>query len=138
MPLFLRGNSTHTIPQWDPHCFRNLLCSEFPNSYADVDESGRKGSNVYEVNQWLCRFGRGKPRLGGLSVSETEVLQMAAMQEGVGVVMPPGPNGGAMTQTLRRPSEAKNESGLTRKDIHGLTMVVPKYDKISQEHFDLC
>ena len=28
-------------------------------------------------------FGRGNPRLGGLSVAETEVWQMAVMQEGV-------------------------------------------------------
>jgi hypothetical protein len=26
---------------------------------------------VYEVNPWLWQFGRGKPRLGGLSVEET-------------------------------------------------------------------
>ena len=32
---------------------------------------GRCGSNVYEVNPWLWQFGRGKPRLGGLSVEET-------------------------------------------------------------------
>jgi hypothetical protein len=29
---------------------------------------GQLGSNVYEVNQWLWQFGRGKQRLGGLSV----------------------------------------------------------------------
>ncbi len=32
---------------------------------------GRRGSNVYEVNTWLCNFGCGKPRLGGLTVEET-------------------------------------------------------------------
>ncbi len=32
---------------------------------------GRRGSNVYEVNPWLRQFGRGKPRLGGLTVKET-------------------------------------------------------------------
>ena len=32
---------------------------------------GRRGSNVYEVNPWLWQFGRGKPRLGGLSVEKT-------------------------------------------------------------------
>ena len=78
MPLFLRRNPTPTIP----HCFRSLQRSKFPNGCADVaKESGRKGS-VNEVNQWLWRFGRGKPRLEGLSVSETDVLQMAVMQEG--------------------------------------------------------
>ncbi len=34
-------------------------------------ENGRRGSNVYEVNTWLWQFGRGKPRLGGLTVEET-------------------------------------------------------------------
>jgi hypothetical protein len=32
-------------------------------------EDGRCGSNVYEVNTW--QFGRGKPRLGGLTIEET-------------------------------------------------------------------
>ena len=32
---------------------------------------GLLGSNVYEVNQWLWQFGRGKPRLGGLTIKET-------------------------------------------------------------------
>ncbi len=32
---------------------------------------GRRGSSVYEMNTWLWNFGRGKPRLGGLTVEET-------------------------------------------------------------------
>ena len=111
MPLFLRGNSTPTIP----HCpsLRNLQRSKFPYSCADVGghvakESGRKGSNDYEVNQWLWRFGRGKPRLGGLSVSasETEERRMAVMQEGARRGHATRPKGGV--------SEARNEIGLTR------------------------
>ncbi len=31
---------------------------------------GRRGSNVYEVNPWLWQFGRGKQRLGGLSIEK--------------------------------------------------------------------
>ena len=27
---------------------------------------------MYEINHWLWQFRRGKPRLGGLSVAETE------------------------------------------------------------------
>ncbi len=38
---------------------------------------GRRGSNVYEVNPWLWQFGRGKPRLGGLTVEETVNRQLA-------------------------------------------------------------
>ena len=39
---------------------------------------GRRGSNVYEVNTWLWQFGRGKPRLGGLTIKETFDRQEAA------------------------------------------------------------
>ena len=42
---------------------------------------GRRGSNVYEVNPWLWQFGRGKPRLGGLSVEETQVRKQAVTDE---------------------------------------------------------
>ena len=41
---------------------------------------GRCGSNVYEVNPWLWQFGRGKPRLGGLSVEETADRKDIALQ----------------------------------------------------------
>ncbi len=40
-------------------------------------EDGRRCSNVYEVNPWLWRFGRGKPRIGGLTIEETEENQDA-------------------------------------------------------------
>jgi hypothetical protein len=79
MPLFLHGNSTPTIP----HQLRKHQRSKFPYGCADAsDKSGRKGSNVYEVNQWLWQFGRGKPRLGGLSVVDTEERRIAVMQGG--------------------------------------------------------
>ena len=42
---------------------------------AALDE--RRGSDVYEVNPWLWQFGRGKPRLGGLTVEETADRQLA-------------------------------------------------------------
>ena len=62
MPLFLLGHYTPTIP----HQLRQHRSARFPHRLADAaDESGRKGSNVYEINQWLWQFGRGKPRLGG-------------------------------------------------------------------------
>ncbi len=44
---------------------------------------GRRGSNVYEVNQWLWHFGCGKPRLGGLSVEKTGHRKKAAQEEGL-------------------------------------------------------
>ena len=47
-----------------------------------ADDSGRKGSNVYEINQWLWQFGRGKPRLGGPSVAETEERRIVVAKDG--------------------------------------------------------
>ena len=53
----------------------------FPYGLADAaDASGEKGSNVYEMNQWLWEFGRGKPSLGVLSVTATEERGIAVMK----------------------------------------------------------
>ena len=38
----------------------------------------------------------------------------------------------------RQQSEAKNEIGLTRQDIHGIAMVIPIYEKISHRYLCLC
>ncbi len=68
MPLFLDSNVTPTIP----HKYSKNRNSGFPMGCADAAaENGRSCSNVYEVNLWLWQFGRGKPRLGGLTVEET-------------------------------------------------------------------
>ena len=78
MPLFLAGNATSTIP----HLYSKRKESGFPLGCADAAAAdGRRGSNVYEVNQWLWQFGRGKPRLGGLSVEETEERKQARRDE---------------------------------------------------------
>jgi hypothetical protein len=54
----------------------------FPFGCADAAAvDGRRGSNVYEVNTWLWSFGRGKPRLGGLSIVQTQARQDAAASE---------------------------------------------------------
>jgi hypothetical protein len=43
---------------------------------------GRLGSNAYEVKQWLWhQFGRGKQRLGGLSIEKTGARKKAAQKE---------------------------------------------------------
>jgi hypothetical protein len=60
IPLILAGNSTSTSP-------------------AAVDD--RLGSNAYGVKQWLWQFGRGKPRLGGLSIEKTGARKKAAQKE---------------------------------------------------------
>ncbi len=68
-PLFLDGNATPTIP----HHLLHLKASAFQHGAADAAKpEGRRGSNAYKVNMWLWQFGRGRERLGGLSVSETE------------------------------------------------------------------
>ena len=75
MPLFLAGNSTPTIP----HLYSKRKDTGFPMGCADAaGVDGRRGSNVYEVNPWLWQFGRGKPRLGGLSVEKTQERMQAA------------------------------------------------------------
>ena len=70
IPLFLagHGNSPPTIP----HEYSQHKRSGFPVGTCDTAAAdGRRGSNVYEVNPWLWQFGRGKQRLGGLSVVMT-------------------------------------------------------------------
>ena len=78
-PLFLKGNATPTIP----HKLRHLKGSAFQFGTADAAAAdGRRGSNVYEVNPWLWQFGRGRPRIGGLSVSETEERRNVVVRAG--------------------------------------------------------
>ncbi len=70
MPLFLAGNSTGTPTI--SHIFSKHKDSGFPYGCADAAATdGRRGSSVYELNQWLWQFGRGKPRLGGLTIKVT-------------------------------------------------------------------
>ncbi len=71
MPCFLDGNATLTIP----HKYSKNKQSCFQAGCADsAAEDGRRGSNVYEVNtcQWLWQFERGKRRLGGLTIEDSE------------------------------------------------------------------
>ena len=78
MPLFLAGSSTPTIP----HKYSQNKRSDFPVGTCDsAATDGRRGSNVYEVNHWLWQFGRGKLRLGGLSVEKTDDKKEAALEE---------------------------------------------------------
>ncbi len=72
IPCFLDGNTTPTIP--NKYSKNKNAC--FPAGCTDAAaEDGRRGSNVYEVNTWLWQFGRGKPRLGGLTIEETSARQ---------------------------------------------------------------
>ena len=62
-----------------PHKLQHLKASAF--QYGIADAAAADG-NVYEVNPWLWQFGRGRPRLGGLSVSETEDRREAVVRAG--------------------------------------------------------
>jgi hypothetical protein len=78
IPLFLADISTPTIP----HKFSKRKDSGFPFGCADAAAAdGRRGSNVYEVNPLLWQFGRGKPRLGGLTMEDTAERKDAARDE---------------------------------------------------------
>ncbi len=79
VPPFLAGISTPTIP----HLFSQRKVSGFPFGCANTAAADRRrGSNVYEVNPpaWLWQFGRGRPRLGGLTVEQTTVKQAHASE----------------------------------------------------------
>ncbi len=70
--LFLAGNLTPTIPHMFSKRKESGSESGFPYGCANAAATdGRRGSNVYEVNPWLWQLGRGKPRLGGLTIEET-------------------------------------------------------------------
>ena len=61
------------------HMYSKNKSACFPAGSADAAaEDGRRGSNVYEVNTWLCQFGRGKPHIGGLTIEETAERQDSA------------------------------------------------------------
>ena len=69
-------------PPTIPHQYSRHKRSGFPVGICDTAAAdGRRGSNVYEVNLWLWQFGRGKPRLGGLSVEKTDDRKEAAQKE---------------------------------------------------------
>ena len=53
-----------SVPQY-PFVLEDPSDLPLEDSTDTAQESGRtrRGSNVYEVNQWLPEFGRGKPRL---------------------------------------------------------------------------
>ena len=64
---------------------RHLKASAFQYGIAyaaAVNGRHGRGSNVYEVNPWLWQFGRGRPRLRGLSVSETKDKREAVVRAG--------------------------------------------------------
>ncbi len=76
--LFLAGNLT----PYHSSTVQQQQRSGFPVSSCDTAAAdGWCGSKVYEMNLWLLQFGRGKPRLGGLSVEKTGAKKKAAQKE---------------------------------------------------------
>jgi hypothetical protein len=71
-PCFLDGNSTTTIPY--KYARRQKQAFEFGCADGQGPAS-RRGSHVYEINDWLWNFGRPQPRVGGLSVAKTEKIR---------------------------------------------------------------
>ena len=72
-----------------------------PTKGSWAGREGREGReatsrvNVNEINQWLWQFGRGKPRLAGLSVAETEELRIAVAKDGAKRAVATLPEGAA-------------------------------------------
>ena len=73
-----------------------------PTSWAGREATCTSRANVYEINLWLWQFGRGKPRLGGLSVAETEERRIALAKDGAKR---------AVTTWARRHSKALKAAG---------------------------
>jgi hypothetical protein len=80
--VILYGNSTPIMVI--PRSFSRFKGSGFPVGCADsATADGRRRSNLYEVDQWLWKFGRCKPGLGGLTVDETAMRKNTVREENV-------------------------------------------------------
>ena len=66
MPCFLDGNETPTIPG----SFRGKQQLLFP--HGKVDGAKNPGSKVYEVNQFLWQYGKGRPKLLSSRVQKSQ------------------------------------------------------------------
>ena len=114
MPLFLLGNSTQTIQ----YQLRQHRSARFLHRLADAgDESGWKGSNMYEINQWQWQFGPSKPRVGGLSAAETEEQRIAVAEDGAKR---------AVTTLARKRHKAPKAAGFPgglESDIHRISLI---------------
>ena len=75
-PSFLKGNATPTIP----HKLRHLKGSAFQFGIADT--AAADGSSGATCTRWLWQFGRGRPGIAGLSVSETEERRDVVVRAG--------------------------------------------------------
>jgi hypothetical protein len=67
IPCFVGGNSHPTIP----HSFKND--QRLGSASADTQRDRGNGSRLYEVNIWMWRYGRGRPRM--VSIAEAERIR---------------------------------------------------------------
>jgi hypothetical protein len=77
-PCFLDGNTASTI------LYKNSGRQKQAFEFGCADGQGhasRRGSHVYDINDWLWNFGRPQPRVGGLSVAKTERIRRKSRSE---------------------------------------------------------
>ena len=58
-----------------------LVCTDHVTGFRGKHRDAAMLDSQPEVNPWLWQFGRGKPRLGGLSVEDTQERKAAASAE---------------------------------------------------------
>ncbi len=64
IPCFIGGNSHSTIP----HSFKGDW--RLGSASADTQRDRGNGSRLYEVNIWMWRYGRGRPRMVSIAKAE--------------------------------------------------------------------
>jgi hypothetical protein len=73
IPCFVGGNSHPTIP----HSFKDD--QRLGSASADTQRDRGNGSRLYEVNIWMWRYGRGRPRM--VSIAEAERIRSERVSE---------------------------------------------------------
>ena len=73
IPCFIGGNSHPTIP----HRFKDD--QRLGSASADTQRDRGNGSRLYEVNIWMWRYGRGRPRM--VSIAEAERIRSERVSE---------------------------------------------------------
>ena len=76
IPCFIGGNSHPTIP----YCFKDdRRIGHAGDASADTQRDRGNGSRLYEVNIWMWRYGRGRPRM--VSIAEAERIRAERLSE---------------------------------------------------------
>ena len=73
IPCFIGGNSHPTIP----HSFKDDR--RLGSASADTQRDRGNGSRLYEVNIWMWRYGRGRPRM--VSIADAESIRAERLSE---------------------------------------------------------